>query len=174
MHGFATEQYMDILVKIVARDPLTDLSNEVKFFAVQCLTTLMDIFPSLVNAFVHAGLPKGMVDLIRNSMGFLDLAEACIKAFEKISNENPTAVLKCGAVAAVLEQIDFFELGVQMRIFKIIQKIARHSSSEADYDSHIQPLLPYICMNLGPDTARNDPKKVEDSSKIICEIQESF
>jgi hypothetical protein len=29
-------------------------------------------------------------------------------------------------------------------------------------------------MNLGVDTARNDPKKVEDSSKIICEIQESF
>jgi hypothetical protein len=34
MHGFATEQFMEILVKIVVRDPLTDLSNEVKFFAV--------------------------------------------------------------------------------------------------------------------------------------------
>ena len=29
-------------------------------------------------------------------------------------------------------------------------------------------------MNMGIDTARNDPKKVEDSSKIICEIQDSF
>jgi hypothetical protein len=103
MHGFATEQYMDILVKIVARDPLTDLSNEVKFFTMQCLTTLMDIFPSLVNALVHAGLPKGMVNLIRNSLGFLELAEACIKGFEKIAMENPGAVLKSGAVAAVLE-----------------------------------------------------------------------
>ena len=45
LHGFMTEQFMDILVKIVARDPMTDLSNEVKFFAVQCLSTLMDIFP---------------------------------------------------------------------------------------------------------------------------------
>jgi hypothetical protein len=102
---------MDILVKIVTRDPLTDLSNEVKFFAVQCLTTLMDIFPSLVNALVHAGLPKGMVDLMRNSLGFLDLAEACIKGFDKIALENPSAVLKSGAVAVVLEQLDFFELG---------------------------------------------------------------
>ena len=64
MQGFATEQYMDILVKIVSRDPLTDLSNEVKFFAVQCLTTLMDIFPSLVNALVQAGLLKGMTILM--------------------------------------------------------------------------------------------------------------
>lgn len=34
MHGFTTEQFMDILVKIVNRDPITDLSNEVKFFAI--------------------------------------------------------------------------------------------------------------------------------------------
>ena len=46
---------MDILVKIVGRDTLTDLSNEVKFFAIQCLTTLMDIFPTLVNHLVSLG-----------------------------------------------------------------------------------------------------------------------
>ena len=51
---------MDILVKIVQRDPMTDLSNEVKFFTIQCLTTLMDIFPSLVNGLVNAGLAKAM------------------------------------------------------------------------------------------------------------------
>lgn len=34
MHGFATEQYMDILVKIVVREGVTDLSNEVKFFVI--------------------------------------------------------------------------------------------------------------------------------------------
>ena len=103
MHGFATEQYMDILVKIVARDPMTDLSNEVKFFAVQCLTTLMDIFPSLVNSLVQAGLLKGMTTLMSQSMGFIDLAEACIRSFEKIVVENPSAVLKSGALGTMLE-----------------------------------------------------------------------
>lgn len=174
MHGFAAEDYVTTLVGIVKRDPLTDLSNEVKFFAVQCLTTLMDITPTLVNALVHAGLPKAMVDLIKNSLGFLDLAEACLRAFEKISMENPVAVLRSGAVAAVLEQVDFFELSTQQRVFRIIQKIARHSTSEADLDTHILPVLPYICLSLGADTARQDPKKVEDASKIICEVQESF
>jgi hypothetical protein len=64
MHGFQTEQFMDILVKIVNRDPITDLSNEVKFFAIQCLTTLMDIFPTLVNTMVNAGLVKGMTTVM--------------------------------------------------------------------------------------------------------------
>lgn len=174
MQGFSTDQYIDTLVKIVNRDPLTDLSNEVKFFAVGCLTTLMDIFPSLVNGLVHAGLLKGMVSLMQNSMGFVDLAEACIKAFEKIAAENPPAVLRCGAVAGVLQQMDFFELGTQQRVFRIIQKTARHSTSEADFDTHILPVVPFICMSLSPDTAGHDPQKVEDGARIVCEIQDSF
>ena len=34
MHGFMTEQFTEVLVKIVTRDPMTDLSNEVKLFAI--------------------------------------------------------------------------------------------------------------------------------------------
>ena len=70
--------------------------------------------------------------------------------------------------------MDFFELSTQQRVFRIIQKIARHSTSEADLDTHILPVLPYICLSLGADSARQDPKKVEDASRIICEVQESF
>lgn len=120
MQGFTTEQYMDILVKIVAREAVTDFSNEVKFFAVQCLTTLMDIFPSLVNGLVHAGLVTAMAALMQGSFGFVDLTEACIKAYEKIVMENPPAVLRSGAVAIMLQQMDFLETSSQQRIFRII------------------------------------------------------
>ena len=152
MHGFQTESFIDILVKIINRDPLTDLSNEVKFFAIQCLTTLMDIFPTLVNTMVNAGLVKGMTTVLAQSVGFIDLSEACIKAYEKIAMENPPAVLKSGAVGMILQQMDFFEMGTQQRIFKIMQKVARHSTCEADFDSHVQPLLPYICMSMTMDS----------------------
>ena len=151
MHGFATEQYIDILVKIVNRDALTDLSNEVKFFAVSCLTTLMDIFPSLVNSLVNTGLLKGMTQLMQNTMGFIDLAEACIKAYEKIALENPSAVLKSGAIGCVLQQMDFFEVGTQQRIFRIIQRVARHSTCESDFDTYLLPVLPFIVMSLSVD-----------------------
>jgi hypothetical protein len=153
MHGFTTEQFMDILVKIVNRDPITDLSNEVKFFTIQCLTTLMDIFPTLVNTMVNAGLVKGMTTVLQSSVGFIDLSEACIKAYEKISMENPPAVLKSGAVGVILQQMDFFEFGTQQRIFRIMQKVARHSTCENDFDTYILPLIPYICMSLTIDNA---------------------
>jgi hypothetical protein len=133
----------------------------------------MDIFPTLVNGLVNAGLAKGMATVMQGSIGFIDLSEACIKAYEKISQENPPAVLKSGAVGIILEQMDFFESATQQRIFKIIQRVARHSSTESDFDSNLMPVLPYILMNL-QDMSNADKKRVEDISKIVFEIQESF
>jgi hypothetical protein len=46
---------------------------------------------------------------MERSMGFIDLSEACIKAFEKISVENPYAILSSGAMAIGLNMMDFFE-----------------------------------------------------------------
>jgi len=45
----------------------------------------MDIFPSLINSLVSAGLTKHMTSVLQNSFGFIDLSEACIKAYEKIA-----------------------------------------------------------------------------------------
>ena len=112
MHGFMTEQFMDILVKIVNKEMMSDLALEIKFFAIQSLTTLIDIFPSLVNNLVNAGLVKGMTQVMQNSMGFLELPEACIKCLEKIVQENPPAVLKSGAIAVVMDQMGFFPMNI--------------------------------------------------------------
>lgn len=55
---------MEILVKLVVRDPITDLCNEVKFFSISCLVSLMDIFPSLINSLINHGLVKGMTGVL--------------------------------------------------------------------------------------------------------------
>lgn len=171
MQGFPTDQLIEILVKIVTRDALTDLSSEVKFFAIQCLTTLMDIFPNLINALVSAGLVAGLNSVMQTSFGFIDLAEACIKAFEKIVSVNPVVVLKSGTVGTILQQIDFFEVSTQQRIFRIIEKIARHSQSESDFDQFMVPIIPFLVMNLSSDFGITvDNKKLEDISRIIFEI----
>lgn len=134
----------------------------------------MDIFPSLVNTLVNAGLVKGMKSVLEQSMGFIDLSEACIKSYEKIVVENPPAVLRSGAVQLMLAQMDFFVGSTQNRIFKIIQKIARHSSSESDFDEYILPIIPFIVMNLNLDYDQQNLKKIEDVAQIIKEVQESF
>ena len=63
----------------------------------------MDIFPSLVNSLVNAGIIKGMTSVMQQSMGFIELSDACIKAYEKIVQENPPAVLRSGAMPIILE-----------------------------------------------------------------------
>ena len=68
----------------------------------------MDIFPSLINNLVNAGLVKGMTTVMQQSVGFIELSEACIKCLEKVVQENPPAVLKSGAIAVVLDQLAFF------------------------------------------------------------------
>ena len=93
---------------------------------------------------------------MQQSVGFIELSEACIKGLEKIVMENPPAVLKSGAIAVILEQMAFFEMSTQKRIFKIILKIARHSTNENDFDSHLMPVMPFILMNLNEDTMQND------------------
>jgi hypothetical protein len=52
-------------------------------------------------------------------------------------------------------------------------KISRHSTSEADFDTFIMPMIPFISMNLSIDQT-SDSKKLEDVSRIVAEIQESF
>ena len=78
--------------------------------------------------------------------------------------------MKSGAVTVVLDQLPFFVQNTQKRIFKILLKIARHSSNENDFDKHLMPVLPFILMNLTEDTLVNDLSKFEDASKIVFEM----
>ena len=78
--------------------------------AVQSLINLMDIFPNICNSIINHGGVKGITELLERTLGFDGLNEACIKAFEKISLENPYAILTSGALILCLNIMDFFEL----------------------------------------------------------------
>ena len=69
----------------------------------------MDIFPSICNSLVNHGAVKAICDVMERSLGFIDLNEACIKCLDKISIENPNAILTSGAMALCLNMMDFFE-----------------------------------------------------------------
>jgi len=69
----------------------------------------MDIYPTHIAHMVNKGLMKALVDTMEQSMGFIDLSEQCIKAFEKVSQESPRAVLKSGVLMLTLNMIDFFD-----------------------------------------------------------------
>lgn len=117
-------------------------------FAVQCLTNLMDIFANICNSIVNHGGVKALCDVLERSAGFIDLNEACIKAFEKISVENPASILTSGALCLCLNMMDFFEHTTQKRIIQILLNISRHAASEQDFDDFILPIIPVLCMLL--------------------------
>ncbi len=76
----------------------------------------MDIFPTICNSLVNQGAVGALNQVMDRSLGFIDLCEACIKAFEKIATENPYAILTSKALPICLNMMDFFESNTQKRI----------------------------------------------------------
>jgi hypothetical protein len=148
MHSFQTSAFADALTKIVARPPSTDLSNEVKLFAVQSLTALLDLFPGSVNQVVAGGLLPALQLVLQTSFSFVDLTEAVVKVLEKIVLENPPSVLRSGCLGSLAQQMDFLDANTQAKIFKVLLQVARHSASEEDFDQHLAPLLPFLSEGL--------------------------
>ena len=177
MSGFQTEAFMDSLCKHLNKDFMSDLGDDIKFNAIQCLTNLIDLYPNIVNHLVNVGLIKGLTNSVRSSFntGFQDLTLVCIRAFEKVVSEAPHAVLRSGAIPLVLQSLDFFDTATQNRVFTIILRLAGTSQSEQDFEEHILPMLPMLVMHLNPiNVVTQDLKKLEDTSRIFCEVQTSF
>lgn len=85
------------------------LNLKIIVFVINCLTNLMDIFPSVWNTIVNHGAIKCIAEVLERSMGFIDLNESCIKCLEKISLENPYGILTSGTLGLCLNMMDFFE-----------------------------------------------------------------
>ena len=127
MAGFQTEAFMSSLCKHVNNpEGLTDLSDDIKYNAIQCLTNLIDLFPNVVNYLINAGIVDGLSRAVRGSFttGFQDLTVNCVRAFEKIVPEAPSAVMRGGAIPVILQHLDFFDSSFQSRVFAIILSYA--------------------------------------------------
>ncbi len=135
----------------------------------------MDIYPNICNTIVTHGGVKCFALVLERSMGFIDLNEACIKALERISVENPHAILTSGAIGLILNMIDFFEISTQKRIITILLNVSRHSASEADLNEYLLPVLPCLCMFLHSRGGGDENSiKIENISLIILKIFESL
>ena len=108
----------------------------------------MDIFPTICNSIVNHGGVKCFAEVLERSMGFIDLNDACIKALEKISIENPYAILTSGAVGLSLNMMDFFENTTQKRIINVLMNVSKSSSSEQDLNDYMMPIVPFLSMLL--------------------------
>lgn len=66
----------------------------------QCLYSLIDIYPQNTNNMVAKGFITSMCSAMEEmmQMGDFTIVEQCIKTFDKVSYENPHAILKSKAI----------------------------------------------------------------------------
>ncbi len=108
-------------------------------------------------------------------MGFVDLAEQCIKCCEKVSQEHPREILKSGILLLSLNMIDFFDKSTQLKILQLLLNVSAHSESESDFTQNLLPIIPNICQMLSSGvSSEQDRVKFEKLSTVIARISKSF
>lgn len=93
-----------------------DISNEIKYMTIQCLNTLLDIWPQHTNTMVSLGIIAKMNEVMNETVGFMELAEACITVYEKISHESSGALLRADVAINCLNIFYFFDKTTQNKI----------------------------------------------------------
>ena len=100
---------------------LIDLFNkfyipDITMNAIISLNILLDINPMFTTTIIkNGGIPK-ILDTMTQNIEYIDIAEIAIKTIEKISYENPFVLLENDAFCIILNLIEFFELGLRVKI----------------------------------------------------------
>ncbi|KAF3510574.1 hypothetical protein F2Q69_00000108, partial [Brassica cretica] len=115
---------------------------DIMLLAIRAITYLSDVYPRSVAFLVkHETLPALCQRL--QAIEYLDVAEQCLQALEKISKDEPVACLNAGAIKAVLSYIDFFSTSLQRVAVSTVVNICRKLSSESP--SPFMDAVPILC-----------------------------
>ncbi|KDP29070.1 hypothetical protein JCGZ_16459 [Jatropha curcas] len=144
--SFCTEDSLssmmaDSLSPVLVQHARHESNPDIMLLAIRALTYLCDVFPR-ASAFLvrHDAVPVLCQRLM--AIEYLDVAEQCLQALEKISREQPLACLQAGAIMAVLNFIDFFSTSVQLVenvvicLMKIAERVSQSSEMLDDLCKH--------------------------------------
>ena len=81
---------------------------DISLYAFISLNHIMDTVTNSIAMMANAGGVSALSAKLMN-FEYIDMAEHAIKAFERLSYDNSTAVLKEGAFSAMINMMDFFE-----------------------------------------------------------------
>ncbi|WOL06323.1 hypothetical protein Cni_G15055 [Canna indica] len=151
------------LVKLAA-----DESNpDVMLLAIRALTYLCDAMPRSAETIArHGALPVLCGRLL--AIEYLDVAEQCHQALEKISRKQPVACLQAGTINAVLTYIDFFSNSIQRVAVSTVANVCK--KLPPDCSSIIMESLPTLCALLQND----DWKLVETAATCLIRVADCF
>ena len=116
---------------------------DTSLYSIMSLNHIMDSVPNSAGIVAASG---GVPTICSKLMSFeyIDMAEHAIKALERLSYDNSTAILQEGAFTGLVNLLDFFDTNTQKRILTIAAVVARSVSSEDLVIQYILPVLPVV------------------------------
>ncbi|EJD07256.1 uncharacterized protein FOMMEDRAFT_71851 [Fomitiporia mediterranea MF3/22] len=144
-----------------------DENLEAQLLACRCLANLMEALPGCGHTLVyHGAIPVLCSKLIEIS--YIDLAEQTLLTLEKISEEYPSAIVREGGLAALLNYLDFFSIAVQRTALQAAANCCRNFSP--DHFAMIKDVWPIIRNCLG----YADQRLVDFAALCVIRIIESY
>ncbi|KAJ4911554.1 E3 ubiquitin-protein ligase UPL4 [Raphanus sativus] len=145
--SFCTEDSLssvmaDILSRVLVKLAKDESNGDIMLLAIRAITYLCDVYPRSVAFLVkHEAIPALCQRLL--AIEYLDVAEQCLQALEKISRDQPVACLNAGAIMAVLSYIDFFSTSIQRVAVSTVVNICRKLPPEPP--SPVMDAVPVLC-----------------------------
>ncbi|KAL2481452.1 E3 ubiquitin-protein ligase UPL4 [Abeliophyllum distichum] len=160
--GSLSSLMVDSLSPILVKLTRHESNPDIVLLALRAITYLSDGNPWSSSFLVRHDVVPALCQRLM-AIEYLDVAEQCLQALEKISREQPLACLQSGAIMSVLRYVDFFSTSVQRVALSTVVNTCRKLSSE-------RPLLfmeavPIMCSLL----QYEDGQLVE--SVVICLIK---
>ncbi|XP_039066065.1 E3 ubiquitin-protein ligase UPL4-like isoform X1 [Hibiscus syriacus] len=150
-----------ILVKLVK----IESNANIMLLAIRGMTYLCDVYPRSSGFLVrHDAVPALCEQLL--AIEYVDVAEQCLQALEKISRDQPHACLQAGAIMAVLNFIDFFSISVQRVALSTVVNICKRLPPEGP--ARFAEAVPKLCVLL----KHEDQQLVESVATCLIKISE--
>ncbi|KAF8576807.1 hypothetical protein K439DRAFT_1366247 [Ramaria rubella] len=144
-----------------------DDNLEAQVLACRCLANLMEAMPGSAHTVVyHGAVPVLCSKLVEIS--YIDLAEQTLSTLEKISEEYPSAIVREGGLAALLNYLDFFSTTVQRTALQAASNCCRNASP--DSFTMIRDVFPIVRNVLG----YSDQRLVEYACLCVIRTIESY
>ncbi|CAI9098083.1 OLC1v1034662C1 [Oldenlandia corymbosa var. corymbosa] len=161
LSGLMADSFSPLLVKLARHESNPDIM----LLAIRAITYFCDVHPRASAYLVrHDAVPALCQRL--SAIEYLDVAEQCLQALEKISQEHPLACLQSGAILAVLNYIDFFSTVLQRVALSTVVNICKKLPSESP--SPFMDAVPILCNLL----QYEDRQLVESVATCLIKITE--
>ncbi|KQK05853.1 E3 ubiquitin-protein ligase UPL4 [Brachypodium distachyon] len=164
---FPTEAAVRALVRLTGGGEGGVASPDEMLLSLRAITYLCDAMPRAADAVVRHGLLPILCSRLL-AIEYLDVAEQCLQAFEKISRRQPTACLQAGMITAVLAYIDFFSANIQRVAVSAIANACK--KVPPDCSQYVMDSVPMLCNLLQSE----DKMVLEKVATCLISIVDSF